>query len=62
MNLLRPVSDWIFRNPFISSDWLEGLEITQADIDSELLHPDAATEPSPHWPVNVTWIEEEVRA
>lgn len=62
MNLLRPVSDWIFRNPFAFSGWLEGLEITQDDIDSELLHPDAATESSPALPVNVTWMEEEVRA
>jgi len=62
MNLLRPVSDWIFRNPFTSSRWLEGLEITQADIDSELLHPDASAQPSPAWAVNVTWLEEEIRA
>ena len=61
MTLLRPVSSWIFRRPS-SSNWLEGLQITQADIDSELLHPESALETPAAPPVNVTWFKEEIGA
>lgn len=62
MNLLRPVSSWIFRRPSSSSNWLEGLRITQADIDRELLHPLAVLERPSARPANVTWLKEEIGA
>ena len=62
MNLLRPVRKWIARKPTPESNWLAGLEITQADIDGELLHPDAPPEMALLQPVTITWYEEDIRA
>jgi len=62
MNLLHPVRKWIARKPSPESNWLAGLEITQADIDGELLHPDAHLEAAAARPVSITWVEEEIRA
>ncbi|MNK75088.1 hypothetical protein D3C87_946230 [compost metagenome] len=62
MNLLHPVRKWIARKPTSESNWLSGLEITQADIDGELLHPDAAPETAGLQPVTIAWYEEEIRA
>ena len=68
MNLLRPVKKWIFRKPSSRSAWLAGLEITQADIDSALFHPDlepisdAPPTSAAPYPVGVTWYPEDVHA
>lgn len=67
MNLLRPVSNWISRLPAPEPTWLEGLDITQADIDGELLHPDASPLSAAAWPFEpqpmaVSWYAEELRA
>jgi hypothetical protein len=63
MNLLRPVKNWIFREPAATSPWLEGLKITQADIDSALFHPEMESSPAMPCPVMaITWCEEDIRA
>ena len=67
MNLLRPVRNWISRLPAPEPSWFDGLDITQADIDGELLHPDAfplsaAAWPSEPRPMTASWYPEELRA
>ncbi len=69
MNLLRPVRRWIARRIPSEASWLEGLEITQEDIDHELLcreleKPAMADEALAALPRlgSVTLIKEEIRA
>lgn len=62
MNLLTPVRNWIIRKPDGFPDWLDGLDITQADIDSALFHPDAEAESPAARPLSVAWMQEEVGA
>lgn len=66
MNLLRPVRHLIARKPATQADWLEGLSITQHDIDNELLSRELAVptdaEATGPRPAAVTWLSEGVGA
>lgn len=58
MMIRLPFRPWVAPNPLDFSDWLDGVQLTQEEVDRELLTADTA---SPAL-APVAWLSEEAHA
>lgn len=59
MKLLLPVRRWIARKPTARPAWIDGLELTQEDIDRELLLSVSAASCVDQRPATIAWLPAE---